>query len=1514
MLALACFGLASGARADEPPAAEAPMALEDVPEALRPWAAWALHGVEDAGCTWTGAARRCVWPGRLTLEVGAAEGRFELAVHADRERRVALPGDDARWPLDVTIDGRPAAVLDAGGTPEVRVAPGAHRVRGAFRWRQPPELLPIPERVALVGLRVDGEAVHRPRRNDEGALWIQRNASAEEETGHLGLEVHRRLHDGVPFQVETHVTVRASGAAREVVLGAATLPGATPIRVEAELPVRVEPDGTLVAQVHGGTFEIHVYGALATPPETLAMPAQEAPWPDSEIWVFAANETLRQVELEGAPSVDPARTSLPDAWRSLPAYVVRPGAELSFRVNRRGEATPPPNEVRLDRTMWLDLDGRGFTVRDRMNGQIRRGFRLNLEEGSLGRFAVDGEDQLITHVDDLDGVELRRARLNAVAEWRLEATGDVPAVAWSDDAEHARVTVNLPPGWALLATRGADEAPGTWVHRWNLWDLFFVLLVTVAVARLSNVGWAALTFVYLLFAYQLDDAPSFGLAWLLALGALGRVVTHRILGRLLRGTFYLSAAIVLAITVAFAAHQLRAALHPQVEGGGGFVGGFDDGETNAFGGDEGLAMEALAPAEAPSFDGLRSGRAAGALSANSTVDDYTTSRQAWQDPNAIVQTGPGVPRWDHTSYALEWSGPVQAGHRVQLVLARPWMTRSAKVLRVAMLLGLLFLLLRMRPPAPAADAPGEEGADDAPGGDGAAGGRGGDGGNTPETLREGHRRSNEPVAPEAPREPGETVRGKRSSLEPPAPSDEAEGTRALDGPGDDPGTTARGKRPSSLAPPVAETKPDAATAREDEGDARTSQASTDDESEARRPAVSADDENEGDARRPAVSADDEGGARTPKASADDEGGVARVWTRFALGGLTALLGLTMAVGARADTPDPALLGALRARLSAPPRCGAACVDTTAMNVRIDSDTVHVTLEVSADVPASVPLPGPLTSFAPSAVRLDGDEAVGLVRAEGDRLELRVPAGPHRVEMIGPVPPGDALTLGFADAPHRATVDAEGWQVEGLRANGTVADSMQLRRLVQRVREGEEAEQPSLPAWFVVERTLTVGVRWTRRTVVRRLTPIGTAEVLRIPLLEGESVTTADALVEDGQAVLSFARDTTELAFESVVRPRDALRFEAPEGTRWSERWHLDCTPIWRCEPRGLAPAVHLVGGSYRPWYAPYPGEALEVAFTRPAPSAGASTTIDAATLTLRPGVRLQRATLQVSLRSSSGEALTLSLPEDAEVSRFAIDGHEQPVELSDGQLRFAVTPGHHEAVVEWTAPAGLGVLFEGPEVAIGASVVNAEVVVELPNDRWLLFTTGPAWGPAILFWGYLLVVLLGATLLGRHGYAGVRTRDFVLLGLGISQIPVVPALIIIGWFYAVAHRERVTELSRTLFNLRQLAFLGLSGLAAIMLYWAVHQGLLLRPEMQVEGASSYASRLRWYVDRTGGEMPIVRVLSVPISVYRVLMLGWALWLASKLLGWIKRGAKAFVHGGAWQKKEEPVVSRERMGE
>jgi hypothetical protein len=175
----------------------------------------------------------------------------------------------------------------------------------------------------------------------------------------------------------------------------------------------------------------------------------------------------------------------------------------------------------------------------------------------------------------------------------------------------------------------------------------------------------------------------------------------------------------------------------------------------------------------------------------------------------------------------------------------------------------------------------------------------------------------------------------------------------------------------------------------------------------------------------------------------------------------------------------------------------------------------------------------------------------------------------------------------------------------------------------------------------------------------------------------------------------------------------------------------------------------------------------------------------------------------------------------------------------------------------------------------------------------------------VLFWGYLIIVVLAALALGRLPLSPLKTHEWVLLGLGLTQVEVALVLFVVGWLFALAYRERHRPTDGLWFNLTQVMLVMLTLVALSCLAQAVHQGLVVQPDMQVEGMDSSNGMLRWYTDHTSGAIPGVQVWSLPLWIYKGLMLLWSLWLASSLLRWLRWGFRAFRSGGTFQLPKTP---------
>jgi hypothetical protein len=625
-----------------------------------------------------------------------------------------------------------------------------------------------------------------------------------------------------------------------------------------------------------------------------------------------------------------------------------------------------------------------------------------------------------------------------------------------------------------------------------------------------------------------------------------------------------------------------------------------------------------------------------------------------------------------------------------------------------------------------------------------------------------------------------------------------------------------------------------------------------------------------------------------------------------------LLALAASLGAPAsasagELPGSELLDQLRTRLTEAPQCLPSCATSSRMRIEATEKGLRLVQELHVSAPVGVPLPGTAEQWLPSSVLVDGAAPVGgLMRASDGTLTIELQPGRHELVLEGPLPARETVQLALPLKPHRVEAKASGWTVDGIHEDGLADDNLQLTRLSPQDASAAPAELEvgTLPPFVRLERSLQLGLQWELTTRVVRLSPRGAAVVLGVPLLTGESVTSAEQRVEGGKVLVNMAPEQEEHTWTSVLPITEQVLLSATQGEPWTEQWQVEVGPVWHVESAGL-PTVRQGEAGLREWR-PWPGEQVTLTVTRPQGVPGQTLTIDSASLQLQPGLRAVDAHLILALRSSRGGHHVVQIPEGAQLQQVTINGAAQTIGQEGRQVRLPVEPGSQTIDLSWREPHELWQRYAAPIIDLGAPAVNATVSVDFPQSRWILLLGGPRLGPAVLFWSYVLMLLIVAAVLSRPRWSPLRGYQWFLLGIGLSPLPVPAAMIVVGWFLALGWRREHPGVSPLWFDLRQLILVGWTIGACVTLTEAIHQGLLGQPDMQIEGNGSYGSHLAWYQDRVdnidglGGLLPRPWVLSVSMWWYRGLMLAWALWLAGSLIRWVPWAWNSFSAGGLWR--------------
>lgn len=653
-----------------------------IPPELKGWQSWVMFEHKDYRCPflYNKASKVCQWHSPLTLKINNKGASFSQTIETFKESWAPLPGNRTQWPRDVTINGNSAQIRDHKNQPQIHLPVGTHIIQGRISWNSLPRHIQLPSLTGLIELTLNNSPINQPFIDKHKKLWLSKHSPEPKKSANSSqIKVFRLISDELPLRMTTQLILDVSGREREMRLGQILPDNFTPISLDSALPSRIEDNGDIRIQVKPGHWVIELHARQTKSADNITYSARK-PWPQQEIWSFQAQPQLRQVQIEGAATIDPQQTQLPERWRQLPSYLVTPESQFHLKELHRGDTNPSANRLNIKRDMWLDFNGQGYTLRDTISGTMNRDWRLNAQPSyQLGRVNINDTPQLITTFDGFQGVEIRQANLNLEAISRLDrrenTPTNMPASGWKSNIEQLKSTLHLAPGWTLISAQGADYANGSWLSKWNLWDIFLLLIIGVSIYKLYGTIPSACLVFTLILIYQRDGAPVF--IWLNIAAALALVkVTTGVWQARMKYYSYSSFALLILIAIPFSVDSVRQAFYPQLEHANRTISGpSNHSNDDVFRSAKASRSMDHAPAlmEEIEVSGIRG--------------SYTSQPKREQyDPSRSIQTGPGIPNWQWNQISIGWHGPVTPEQTLHLRLTPPWLNRLGNILSVAMII------------------------------------------------------------------------------------------------------------------------------------------------------------------------------------------------------------------------------------------------------------------------------------------------------------------------------------------------------------------------------------------------------------------------------------------------------------------------------------------------------------------------------------------------------------------------------------------------------------------------------------------------------------------------------------------------------------------------------------------------------------------------------------------------------------------------------------------------------------
>ena len=677
-----------------------------IPAPLEQWEQWVIEKHDEIKCPIGKIDYQCTWPGLLRIDV--QDDFIGVSQSWDVSKKnvwVPLLGNNDQWPVRVLLNGDDAPITENNKMPGVFIKnTGKHHIITTYLNNSEIDSINIPKITPMVELLVNDNKVNQPQIDSNGTLYFNSIKSNQNKNklveNKLSIDIFRLLTDNIPFELTSRFEFRISGTSREISLAGVLPEDYTPLSITSKLPVRID-NNELRVQVKPGKWIIELRARANKKVNTFTYFTSGDKWPANEIWAFRDMSEFRQIEINGINSIDPYQTRLPNKWKKFPTFLAQPNTAINIKEIKRGNPTPAANELKLSRHLWLNFDGNGYSVRDQIKGTMNRDWRINAQDDlNIGRVTSSNKGQFITQsIDGKQGVELRNQKVSIVAESQIPGNiNELSATGWDTNFSQVSASLHIPPGWSVLSISGAEQTSGTWIEKWTLLDLFFLLIVSASVTKLWNWRWGLVAAATLTLTTHDWMAPYWIWMNLIAASALLRVVKHEKISKWLNRYRIMTVAVLVMIALPYFINEIRMGIYPQLERGLSY-------NANSI-----SQINSFTPAKqiqkrrvASSTDRMKENKM-GSYLAGMSESDASYGRGALApkrkfipqfDPNAKIQTGPGMPEWSGKTFPLVWSGPVNSEQKLKIIYITPGEKLFIAIIKVLLITALAFCLVEL---------------------------------------------------------------------------------------------------------------------------------------------------------------------------------------------------------------------------------------------------------------------------------------------------------------------------------------------------------------------------------------------------------------------------------------------------------------------------------------------------------------------------------------------------------------------------------------------------------------------------------------------------------------------------------------------------------------------------------------------------------------------------------------------------------------------------------------------------
>lgn len=366
MLFFGVFALNASAGSFEPEKKSKEVLKESqIPNVLKDWKDWVLLDKKKSNCDYLYNSfyeKFCYYISSINIDVNSDEMNFVQEVNLLEDGYVLLVGSVEVFPSVVNANEVSQNIISKAGRPYIFLKKGKYKITGFAKSKKNITHLFIPEDASILNVKKDGALLSNPLVDGSVVRFEAQNVT-KSASDDVSIFAYRKIFDGVPMMMTLSLKLNVTGKERIEHLGNILSKNFKLVSIDSNISAYIQKNGELVAELKPGNAEITIVYRQVN--ESLEIELDKS-LATSEVWVLQNDESVRVIGAsEDMVAVQTQNTSIPNEWRSLPAYSVNVGDVVKLKTIYFNENND--DNLVLNRTAKLSFDGKFFSIKDNIS-------------------------------------------------------------------------------------------------------------------------------------------------------------------------------------------------------------------------------------------------------------------------------------------------------------------------------------------------------------------------------------------------------------------------------------------------------------------------------------------------------------------------------------------------------------------------------------------------------------------------------------------------------------------------------------------------------------------------------------------------------------------------------------------------------------------------------------------------------------------------------------------------------------------------------------------------------------------------------------------------------------------------------------------------------------------------------------------------------------------------------------------------------------------------------------------